>query len=269
MSILDELNKQADVIKSEQSAEKLLQAQQEAFYRSDILPKLEYIYSWLFELTENLNLIKPDTKAQYNIEYYGELPVLQQDGYRISVDSRLDMKKIALTFECFAEGKITQGIEGKRNIEQYVEYLRGTKLTFDRRDQVNNASEETETEFDIELRVPVTFGFIANIESGCIDMSIRNFDQFGLRKIQIKPCDVTEDFMDKVGRYLIREREDFYKLDISEDEREQIRIRLHAEQEQHSRELHEQEERERVEKNQNEANRPGLLNSLKHLARNK
>lgn len=267
MSILDELKKQADVIKSEQTAEKLLQAEHEAFYRSDILPKLEYIYSWLFELTEHLNLIKPDIKAHYSIEHYGELPVLQQEGYRISVDSRLDMKKLALTFECVADGKITQGVEGKRNIEQYVEYLQATRLPFIRRDQMLNASEAMESEFDIELRVPVTFGFIANIESGCIDMSIRNFDHLEVRQIPLKPGDVTEDFMDNIGRYLIREREDFYKLDISEDEREQIRIRLRAEQVQHNRELYDQEIKEK--ESRKDSHRPGLLDSLKHLARNR
>lgn len=97
MGILEELKKQADIIRDGQSAEQRLQAQREAFYRSDILPKLEYIYTWLFEFTEHLNLIKPDTKAWYSIEQYGELPVLQQGEYGISVNSRRDMTKLVLT----------------------------------------------------------------------------------------------------------------------------------------------------------------------------
>lgn len=267
MSILDELKKQADAIKTEQTAEKRLQAEREAFYRSDILPKLEYIYSWLFELTEHLNLIKPVINAYYSIEQYGALPALQQEAYRISVDSRRDMKKIALTFECVAKGKVTQGIEGKRNIEQYVEYLRRTRLPVERRDQRDTTSEVMKTEFDIGLCVPVTFGFIANIESGCIDMSIRNFDHLGLRRIPVRPGDVTEDFMDNIGRYLMRERDDFYKLDISEDERERIRARLHAEQVQRARELRELEVKERAEQAQQDLVRPGLLTSLRQIAR--
>lgn len=267
MSILDELKKQADAIKADQSAAEQAQAEREAFYRSDILPKLEYIYSWLFELTEHLNLIKPDIKALYSLEQVGELPVLKQASYRIAVDSRRDMKKLVLGFECATEGKLTQVIEGKRNIEQYVEYLRGTKIQFNRRDQVANAAELKGAEFEIELRVPVTFSFIANIEAGFIDMRIRNFDHLGLRQIPVKPGDITEAFMDNIGRYLMREREDFYKLDISDDERERIRLRLREELAQRDRELHELEAKARAEETLKEVSRPGLLDSLKQLAR--
>jgi hypothetical protein len=115
--------------------------------------------------------------------------------------------------------------------------------------------------------VPVTFSFVANIELGCIDLSIRNFDHLGLRQIQIKPGDVTEAFMDNIGRYLMRQREDFYKLDISDDERERIRLRVREEQAQRDRELNELEAGERAEQTLKEVSRPGLLDSLKQLAR--
>jgi hypothetical protein len=73
--------------------------------------------------------------------------------------------------------------------------------------------------------------------------------------------------MDNIGRYLVRERADFYKLDISDDERERIRLRLREELAQRDRELKELETKARAEETLKEVTRPGLLDSLRQLAR--
>jgi len=142
-------------------------------------------------------------------------------------------------------------------------------LPVERHDQKVDAVDLRKTAFVIELRVPVMFGFVANIEQGCVDLSIRNFDNLGLRKLSIKPGDITDKYMDRIGRYLLREQEDFFKLDISDGAREQIRNRLRNEREQLERELHEQEMNAQAEEAEKKSAGPSLLTSLRQLARNK
>jgi stage V sporulation protein SpoVS len=268
MGLLDELKQQADAIKTGQTDEMRLQAKRETYYRTVMLPKLEYIYGWLFELCEHLNLIKPDIIAHYTLGTNEELPPLWQENYRVSVDSRENMAKLVMAFECRADGSITHVVEGRHNIEKTVAYLVAARLHFDRHDVYAHGNEPPRAEFHIELRIPVSVTFQANIEQSCIELDIYNVDRFGLYHTVYKAEAIDEAFMDNLGRYLLRQQPDFHQLDISDEERAAIREQLRAEQERQSRELREQAQREAGQAPA-EPHRPRLLDSLKQITRRK
>jgi hypothetical protein len=60
-----------------------LRKQQEERFSAEVKPALECLYSYLHELTQQVNYLKPDTPAVYKIKDYGKLELLQQQDYRV------------------------------------------------------------------------------------------------------------------------------------------------------------------------------------------
>lgn len=119
-------------------------------------------------------------------------------------------------------------------------------------------------EFSVDNEVPVVFAFTANIEKSCIDLMVSNFDRIGVIRVQLKPEQVDEELLDRLGRYIIRQRSDFLELDITEEEREKIRQQVRESQLLRDCELHAAEARERAEALAvKTASRKGLPQSIK------
>jgi hypothetical protein len=204
MGVLDDLKKQAESTKARQQAEEERREALESFCRTDILSKLSDLYTYLFELSEYLNYVKPEIALTYELEGCVSLDVLRQCAYEINVDSRQNMKKIDFDFPCEGDGEpVAFKVEGKKRAEETIQFLRNTGLTFRHKQRRGGQEALVTAQFVVERKVPVRFGFTANLEQGAIDLTIKNFEALRLLKLQVKPDAITEDYLEKLAKYIL------------------------------------------------------------------
>jgi len=206
-------------------------------YRERILPKMEFIYSGLGELCESLNQPENVIVANYFIEGLGRLENLVQSDYQLSADSLIETNEIFLNYRCLSEGELNVYVEGKKNVDMYIEMLKENKLKFKGKIVKDDTDFVTGAKFIISRYVPVSFNFKVDEQNGSIELRIRNYDNLGEACLQFSPESITEDFMKNLAEYIARKNKGFFSLDLPEIERRRIRAKVLYEQQQRAAEL--------------------------------
>jgi hypothetical protein len=71
--------------------------------------------------------------------------------------------------------------------------------------------------------VNISIQFIGNQDSSYIQLLLGNFEGPGVIKRNIEAKNINKDFLDKLGRYVLREDNKLFALDISERDKQAIR----------------------------------------------
>jgi len=206
-------------------------------YRERILPKMEFIHQTLGKLVEQLNQSEPAIKLNYFIEGLGRLENLIQSNYQVSVDNRLEVNEVKLKYRCLSDGELNVHIEGKKNVDMYIELLTENKLKFKGKLTKDDADFVTGAKFIITRYVPVTFTFKVDVQNAMIDLRIQNYDTLGEANMQFSPESITDDLMKNLAEYISRRNTGLFSLNLSEIERRRIRAKVLYEQQQRAAEL--------------------------------
>ena len=261
MGLLDELRQKSEKLQEQEQQEQERRARAEEIYRNQIKPALNQLYTTFGELTKHLNYIKPEIMVPYTFNVEGLVVELKQDDYRIVVDSTNDTKEVMVTFQCIHPKPIHFTVRDKNKLDETLHYLKKTTLKYQFKPYKNEHHEITGGEFIVNPSVKVNFVFQADIENSMINFTCGNFDGFGVRKHSFKPEKFTNEFIDQIGRYLIREI-DLFKEDVADDVKEKLRAQIAEEQRQRQAEL-DQAEKERRAEEEKKRNEGGRFQFLK------
>lgn len=179
----------------------------------------------------------------YTFNVDGLVVELKQDNYRIAVDSTNETREVSVAFECVTAKPIQFVVREKSKLEETQHYLKSTNLNYQLQPYKNEHHEVVGGQFIIQPKVKVSLTFKADVDNSLVIVRCQNFDGFGVRKHALQPEKFTSEFVDLLGRYLIREV-DIFKEDVGDDVKEKLRAQIAAEQHQRQTEL-EQAERER------------------------
>lgn len=237
MGSLDEAKRQVNQRQIMARAAEKRSDQLNLIYRERILPKMEFIYSGLRGLSEELNRPTAPIVANYFIEGLGRLEHLVQSDYRVSADSLTETNEITFAYRCAAAGELSVYIEGKKNVDMYMDLLKDNKLRFKGRFIKDDTDFVTGAKFIITRYVPVSLMFKVDAVNAMIEMRIRNYATLGESCLQFSPESITEDFMKNLADYIARKNRGFFSLDLPEIERRRIRAKVLYEQQQRAAEL--------------------------------
>ena len=262
MGILDELREQAESIKISSETEKERQERLQQYYMDEINPKLLGMYRFLHELVTHLNFVKPDVRATYNLPVVGEHADFKQGDYRLVADSDTQMKDIKFHFCCERPGEFNFFLENKSEVERAEEFLSKHHIQYYCKKERDQRYNVVSGDFRVKSVVPVLFRITADIVESNILMVITNFEGFGVRKLILKPHQIDEAFLDRLGSYIVRREADFMQTKLSEEDMQKLRERMikeKAEQEEIWKQIQVAEEEELLEQ---EKSKKGLLNGL-------
>ena len=226
MGLLDELKKEAEAKQNLDEAEQKRRAAMEARSRESVLPKMAQIYGFLSDLLKQLEIIQPDTRVAYPMVGYGSVENLHQKDYKLKVDSRENMTHVSLVFNCVGKDKIHFDVAEKLHVERQKDYLNEHHLSFYSRDYRDERHTVTHSSFTVESKIPVLFDFRLAEDLSTIELTIRNFEGLGKHRYTLDPQMIDGDYLDELGKYLLRMNNDFLKLDLPDDFRDSIRQRL-------------------------------------------
>jgi hypothetical protein len=229
MGLLDDLKAKSELRKTEELAERRHAEQLQAAYERYVNPKMRQIFKYLSQLVEEVNYLKPKTRVDFELPVYGRMLGLRQDEYRLTVDSLESMRQIVLRFRCTggqtARFKVSPPSVASDLRDQLLEHA----MKFDSRDYFDDYRAVIGQRFQVEGEIPVMVRVAADIERTLIHIHITNFDAPISRHAKYRPEQITPEFLDDLGNYILRKHTKLIQLPISEEERKELRQRMELE----------------------------------------
>ena len=241
MGILDDLKNQSDNQKAGILQEQQHQSELLEYYKKNINPKMLKLYTFLNEFVTHLNYIKYTTIAFFPILPNDNKQKLEQSDYRVTIDSNTLVKNINFHFYCKFENPQVFEIENQKRIQTYNDVLNSYRVGFERTDKKDKNYELISAKFKVVGPLPINIVFQVDMENSSIVMTLNNFEKAGAVKHVFKDHHITDEFLDGLGKYILRENPDFFKLDIAEEDKEQIRKKIQEDLKSRQQELEETE----------------------------
>lgn len=250
MGILDDLKNQSELQKLNEAKEAQRQADLLKYYQKSLHPKMLQLYTFLNELSEHLNYIKTETDVAYPVLPDGGMQEFKQSDYKVTIDSSKEVKEINLRFYCELSEPLIFELENSERIQRYIDVLHSYRINFDRTDTKDNNYDLISSKIKLNGPVPVNVILQGDVASSSINLILNNFEKPGVSKFTYKERHITDEFIDGLGKFILRQNPMFLKLDIAEEHKEQIRQNIQADLEQRQREIEEAERLLNIEKEQ-------------------
>ncbi len=244
MGLLDDLKQQSENKKVQENQENQRKEQAEEYYREKVQPVLTKIYSHFSELTKHLNYVKPDTRAKYVVNVAGTQAEFHQGDYKVQVDSTTDTNYITIRCVCSRPTDIEFVVDDPAAVNKNKNFLNEHGLNYQLYPRNNG---EPGARFTVQAEITPELHFTGNRDKGTITLAVVNFESLGRRTRVLQISDISDKFLDGLDRFMIRENNDFFKLDMDEKAKEDIRARVQAEQLKRIEELKEAERRAEME----------------------
>ena len=248
MGLLDDLRNQAEGRRKQEEQEAAEKARREEIYRQEIQPRMTKAYQYFLELIEHLNYVKPEILVDYPLLKHAQHVQLRQDEYTIVIDSSKALKRIDIIFQCTLDAPIDYEILGKEAVLNQSDKLDRYRINYTRRDRKDVSLELEGARFRIEGPLPLRVLIEADVPHSVIRLALRNFTDPGVSRYTLKPGDFNEEFLDRLGKFMLRQETTLFDmLEMSEEALQALRQRLQEEQARRDQELREAEERLRAE----------------------
>jgi len=257
MGLLDDLKNQAETLRAKEQQGEDRSGDKTQFYQEEIHPRMKEIYDFLNEMVENLNFIKPETIVNYPIYPGGEKQSFRQGKYNLVIDSPQQIRDIKLTCKAELDKPVKLRVRGEENVKKLFEILASYKIQAKRKDFSDKSYNLTHSDISIEGPLNISIQLSGSDDSSYIQLLLTNFEGPGVIKRNMDVKNINQDFLDKLGRYILREDTKLFALDISEKDKQAIREMVERERVRREQEIAEMERRAEEEKEE-QKNSSGL-----------
>lgn len=223
MGLLDQLREESSSAKSTEQKEKQRQEELQKSYDSNVTPKLEQIWAFLKELEQHLNYLKPEVYADYEVAGFGTFKNLNQAYYKMEKGRKNILKRIPFRYSCDSNDTLQLSIEGNRKLAAIIEELDRIGLKYQCKKQRDADNEVFAGEIEVQASVPVSITFEGIVETASIQIIVKNYDSLTTSKTFLNPEHIDDEFLDQLGRYILRKENNFMKKELSEEEKQQFR----------------------------------------------
>jgi hypothetical protein len=220
MSFLDDLKKQAEEVKAQKAAATDTSEQRNERALASVRPRLQALYNYLKDACEQLTIVDPDVHVSYDVRGFGKLGPLRQSGYKVSSENPRKADRFTLNFVCKQPERIKFQVEGKERATQQKEFLWSCNLRF-----TSKVTADGSGVFFMDAYIPVSFEFEANQDTARINMCMRNVESLGSSRVAFEPGQIDENFMNELGKLMVRESNQFQEL-IGNTVSEETKMRL-------------------------------------------
>lgn len=223
--ILGDLKKEADQARQLKEAEAARLARLEEIYHSEIIPRMLSIHSYLFDLVEQLNTLSWSVQTEYDFPGIGLVSGLAQENYRVNIDSTDKPKRVVLTFACRAPDERRYSVEANKADETQkffiTQQIRSTEWP-----NRTPAGQIREIVYQARLQILVTIVCQADVAKSKIVVSVANLEGISVKRHEFSYTEIDEEWLDRLGNYILRKLDTIGKSYISDDERQALRERL-------------------------------------------
>jgi len=246
MGILDDLKSQAEQ-KNKPAGEQISAADAEEFYRAHVKPRMLMANDFFTQLVNQLNEMKLVIKAEYPFKSEGKTVTLLQQGYKAYSDHITDPRQLTLGFTCILANPSTYDVRGRGPALAQGELLDRYQFKYEKleaRDQNRMViGARFKLQGPLQVRCVLQFDEVNQI----IKLLLTNLVGPGTSQYNLKPEQLDEAFLDRLGKYLLRKESNLFQEEISDYAKALLRTKLQHEQQQREAELRAIEEQRKAE----------------------
>ncbi len=195
-------------------------------------------FLWRFIAEQNL-LTKEGLQLSYEVRGFGAITKLRQGEMSITQPDDKSQHTLTVRFVCSREGELVRQVTGKRlDIENCIAYLKHHRLAFKNEDvyrdndDVRSKDDTLHQAFYLRCTIPVTIVVSVDEPQHKIRFLTRNFKELGEVRYVISSREVTDDFLNELGKAIIYEPSRFAEMagyKVSGRQRGQLQDRLRKE----------------------------------------
>ena len=247
MGLLDELRQESESAKNREATEKERARKLKEAYDTEVNPKIEKAYQYLKELEEHLNYLKPDISVDYEFPGFGVLEALKQGEYGMVKGRQEILKQVPFKFLCKSKDNLTFKVEGKKQLHNIMQELDRAGIRFSAKKARGSNNDVIGAEMNVEPVIPVSILFEGVLETSGINLTITNYDHFFSATTFLNPEQVTDEFLDELGKYILRKPNTFLKSTLADEKKIEIQNMVREAEARRLREFREAELREQEE----------------------
>ncbi|MCP4702118.1 MAG: hypothetical protein GY862_35450 [Gammaproteobacteria bacterium] len=207
MSYLDQLKKEAEVVKIKEQEEQRAKAQLDEKFRMQVKPRMKNLFKYFYEMAKQLNVIKPDTRVCYDVKGAVKLENLLQSDYLIG-NFNEETQTFLLRFSCSTNEKIRFEKYKHSDIQKQIDYLWKHNIRFKHKELIDQSHRFKKALFALAGNIYVEFVFSANYEESAINLTVKNFEELGKREYILRPENIDAQFIDGLAKYITRNSDD-------------------------------------------------------------
>ncbi len=205
MSLLDDIQKKAEHKRQQQHGEATFASQLEQTYSQHINPRLKRVYAFFNSLIAELNYLDEPVTCAYKIPGAGTVKNFQHSHYRIAANSSDRLTDIRINFLCQRDTPIAFLVETEARAEQIRDELHRLQVGFEHRPDYAKGLENAATFFTLTGQIPVQIRLHVEPNSTNIVLETINLPELGIFKKTLKPHEINDEFMDSLGRFMMRQ----------------------------------------------------------------
>ena len=204
MGLLDDLKQQAESRKQEEQTN---QAQRTQNLQA-VNATLREAFHYFTELSNSLNVLKPEVARSFYLEGTTKLDNLMQCNYRVRdrrkiVDQRDYFEEVTLRFSWAGSQPIKIEKQSPMSIQRLRDALGGYGLRFECREIKNDRGLVESAVFTIEPEVIASAMLTGNWDTGNIRLSLKNIDLLGTIDYQYDPTEVDYPLFEELAKLLL------------------------------------------------------------------
>ncbi|MFV2060016.1 MAG: FHA domain-containing protein [Gammaproteobacteria bacterium] len=210
MEILEELTKQAQLLKVKRGVDESWNKNDEA-NQGGATKSLFEIHDYLRKIVNRLNQVRPEVKVVYTVFDKYQINESFQSDYELSLSSKRQVETLELSLWMHSnENKFVfkrndfEGFEGK--LKELFSY---GLVAGDNQPDINRDLSSVD-EIEILTDIPVSFIFTAAEYSNTINVVVTNFESLGETVFRLDSESITHKFLDHFAKYLIRKKSSFF-----------------------------------------------------------
>lgn len=240
MGLLDDLKQQA----AQQGAtgNEGLTSSAEEFYREHIKSRMLTAYKFLDQLVNQLTSMQLETRADYPFRPEGKPVTLSQQDYKVFSDSIPEPQQITFTFYCKLVNPTTFDVNGRGAVLAQSELLDRYQFKYEKVEQKDPRQMVIGAKFRLQGPLPIKLVLQFDESKRVIKMLLSNFAGPGTSQYHLKPEQLNEAFLDRLGKYILRKESTLFNQGLSADVKAMLRKKLQEEQQQREAELQQAEE---------------------------
>lgn len=236
MGLLDELREKAEEQRTQSERLAALEAELADFYREELRPRMHQAYNFFQQLVEHLKEVNEECTADYALlPEDGQVTCLQSD-YSIIIDSSEEPTQLELRCKAHLPEPIEFDIKGKAEVLRHSKLLDKFDMKYERTDSKDARFDLASARFKVIGPIPIRVAIKANLENKNLSVIFRNFDASGVKSARIVPSKFNDDFLDTLGRYVLRQPVNLFGGELSKEARRKLREKLELQREEEARE---------------------------------
>lgn len=226
MSLLDELKAKADERRSDAELEAARLADQTAYYQSQLLPCMLQAYTFLQELTAHLKIVDDRCDVAYPLLPEDATITLQQGDYSVAIDSRQEPTQLELRCKAHLPEPVTFDVKGPAEVQRHKQLMDRYGLKYERTERKDDRFDIDSATFKLIGPIPVRVVIVADSENRCLGLHFRNVEQAGVKTVNITPDKFNDEFLDRLGRYILRQQANLFSTELSDEARQKLQEKL-------------------------------------------